>query len=126
MGNRTLLLEFTLALSELKRPRAQVIPFPPTHFNNPSDSSSDVAPEQIAAELVARERWRAETTCRQKHAAMLAWIERGQGATARELVELTGWRKQTVLAFVRSLGRKSKNVTWEKNAAGEHLFRIVE
>jgi hypothetical protein len=125
VGNRTLLLELTLTLSEWKRPLPVVIPFPPTPYCL-SSGSSDAAPKQIAAHVVARERWRAETSVRQKHAAMVAWMKRDRGATARELVELTGWRKTTVVAFVRSLTRKGREVAWEENAAGEPWFRIVE
>lgn len=125
VGNRTLLLELTLTLSEWKRSLPVVIPFPPTPFNL-SGGSSAAAPKQIAADLVARERWRAETSVRQKHAAMVAWMKRNRGATARELVELTGWRKTTVVSFVRSLERKSQKVVWERNPDRDHVFRILE
>jgi len=121
VGNRTLLLELTLTLSEWKRPLPVVIPFPPTPYSHLSGGSSAAAPKQIAADVVARERWRAETSVRQKHAAMVAWMKRDRGATARELVELSGWRKTTVVAFVQSLSRKGREVAWERNAAGEPL-----
>src|ERR1700687_1313161 len=74
VGNRTLLLELTVTVSEWKRPLPLVIPFPPTAYGPSSAGNTDPTAKQIAARLRATERWRASTSVRQKHAAMVAWI----------------------------------------------------
>ena len=131
LGPQTMLLELTVTLSKLKLSPGRLIPFPPVLRKNPRAGSTVTTRAKsprwrIAAESEAIERWRKETTCRQKRAAMTAWMKRGQGATQLELMQLTGWRLLAVRAFIGSLRRKRHKVAKEKNASGECVFRLAE
>lgn len=102
VGSRSLLLELIATLAEMKRGPERLILFPPVLSAGNGDTTLSTATTRRGT--IAR--WRTETTCRHKHVAMTAWMKRGHGATLSEPAELTGRRRQTVRAFIRSLSRK--------------------
>jgi len=134
VGPRRLLLELTITLSELQRPPGRLIRFPPVLPRAADAGLSGAASgrtipakpsgAQMAAASVTIERWRKESTTREKHLAVTAMMRRSEGVTLSALAGLTGWRQHTLRSFIGSLGRKGKKVAEEKDAAGERTYKL--
>jgi hypothetical protein len=62
-----------------------------------------------------------------KKAEVIELMKRPKGATAAEIIEITGWQKHTVRGFVSILGSKGgEKVESIKNAGGERSYRITK
>lgn len=136
VGSRVFLLEMSVTISQLNGVSAQVIDFPVAPENTDAITSrSAQAPASMAAQnsttgavgaYLAGDQESKRAARQNKRGGLIALLNRDQGATLAELMELSGWRKPTVRAFIRSLGRKGVNVEPGINATGERTFRIVK
>ena len=134
---RSVSLVMTLVITEFKSPPARVMKIPKAPI--PNSSGHSLAATQAEAAALADRESKAQAAAegaakRQKERAMrqnkkiqlLELMKRPQGATLSQLMELIGWRKPTLRAFVRSLERKGEKVESEKSAVGEWTYRIVK
>jgi hypothetical protein len=62
-----------------------------------------------------------------KKDAVIALLQRPNGATLTELMTATGWQAHSVRGFISGTLRKKLglSLTSAKNAAGEHTYRIT-
>jgi hypothetical protein len=62
-----------------------------------------------------------------KKTEVIAMMKRAKGATLPEIMEATGWQKDTVRGFVSILGSKGgETIESSKNTAGERTYHIAE
>lgn len=62
---------------------------------------------------------------RSKSAAVLAMLQRPEGATLDQLVIATGWLPHTARAALTGLKKKGHDVTSEKPAGGVRTYRVT-
>jgi hypothetical protein len=67
----------------------------------------------------------AEAPRANKGAAVLALLERPEGASRAELEEFTGWQPHTLRAFLSGLRKKGLNVAREEIYPGASVYRIA-
>lgn len=62
-----------------------------------------------------------------KNAEVISLMKRAKGATLPEIMEATGWQKQTVRRFISILGSKGgEKIESAKNASGERTYKLAK
>jgi uncharacterized protein DUF3489 len=81
------------------------------------------------ATKAASSRWRARSSAApvrpSKKAAIVALLERPNGAAIGDLIEATGWQTHSVRAALTGLRKEGKELVRDKDAAGVTHYRLA-
>jgi hypothetical protein len=67
------------------------------------------------------------TRARSKQAAVVALLNRPQGATVTAIIEATGWQARSVRGFLAGVVRKKLGLTLDSaKPDGERVYRVIE
>ena len=61
-----------------------------------------------------------------KQAALLALLQRREGATIEQMCAKTGWQAHSVRAALTGLRKRGVGITRAKNDAGDTVYRVAE
>ena len=83
----------------------------------PRSKGADTAPVSVLSPDMPR----AST----KRAILIGMLERGQGASVREIGQRLGWLPHTVRAAITGLRHAGREVTRSKNESGQTVYRLA-
>ena len=70
---------------------------------------------------------RHNTRAKSKQAAVVALLNRPQGATIAAMIEATGWQAHSVRGFLAGVVRKKLGLTLDSEKPdGERVYRLIE